>query len=307
MEKSIIVKNLPKNVYVAELCDSFRCFGNIVSATIHSDENTRSGDAYIEFEDTFSALNAVKQMNDTKLGRKLLQVSLCSEKEHFTKVFVKNFSLQWDVCDLLRVFESVGTVENVNISETKGKSNGFGYVSFTNHYTAKRAIEHINGKEIEGHKLVVERFQSKTEREALKKNSLEYVEQLLEKSIQLNNLYVKNLPSNMEEEDLEKLFGNFGSIKSVKIAVDESGVSRGFGFVCYESKQDAKKALDKMNGYPIRGKRLQISFKEDGQIRKQYYDLKKKEKDIKIKQYKQRSMSMPKLLPHSVVLSQARR
>lgn len=300
MEKSIIVKNLPKNVYVPELCDNFRCFGNIVSATIHYDESMHTGEAYVEFDDSFSALNAVKRMNNTKVWKIPLQVSLSSENERFTKVFVKNFSLDWDVCDLLKAFEAVGTVDSVNIFETDSKSNGYGYVLFNNHYTAKRAIEIMNGKEIDGHKLVVERFQSRKEREALKKNSLEYVQKMLEKSTQLDNLHVKNLPRNMHEDQLEKLFGNFGNIKSVKIMVDENGVSRGFGFVCFESKQDAQKALEKMNGYPLKDKRLQISFKEDGQYRKQYYNLKSKERDFKIKQYKQRSKSVPKFLPHAL-------
>lgn len=301
MEKSIIIRNLPEKVYVPELCETFKSFGNIIYAAVFNNDSTISStEGYIEFDHKFSALKAANSASNFKIRNISIKVFLASENDPYKKIFVKNFSPEWDECDLLTTFECIGSVETVKISEENGKSNGYGFVVFNNHYTAKRAVQHMNGKEIGGLKLIVERFQNKSERDSLKSNSLEYVEKMLQKSVQLNNLYIKNLPINMSEDQLTELFERFGDIISVKIVFDEKGVSKGFGFVCFENVQDAERALERMNGYPLKGKKLQIYFKEDGQLRKQYNSLKNKEKDLRIRMYKQRAQSMPRFMPDSL-------
>lgn len=62
-------------------------------------------------------------------------------------------------------------------------------------------------------------------------------------------LFVRNLPLNSTEEDVEETFARFGKIRYCKIVMDrESGVSKGTGFVCFEEKKYAERALDE--GYP---------------------------------------------------------
>ena len=46
------------------------------------------------------------------------------------------------------------------------------------------------------------------------------------------------------DSDLVELFKPYGEIVSACVMKDEEGKSRGFGFVCFEKWQDAKKALD---------------------------------------------------------------
>ena len=58
-----------------------------------------------------------------------------------------------------------------------------------------------------------------------------------------NNLYVKNFPYDLKEEDLKKLFEKYGEVSSVVISRDDKGNSRGFGFVCFKNSLDAAKAL----------------------------------------------------------------
>lgn len=62
------------------------------------------------------------------------------------------------------------------------------------------------------------------------------------------NLYVKNLDPDVREELLEEKFSEFGKIVRLAIARDENGNSRGFGFVNFESPDDAKRALESLNG-----------------------------------------------------------
>lgn len=65
-----------------------------------------------------------------------------------------------------------------------------------------------------------------------------------------NAVKVSNLSENAEEEDLRELFGAFGPLTRVHVAVDRpSGFKRGFGFVKFSHREDAERAINKLNGY----------------------------------------------------------
>lgn len=62
------------------------------------------------------------------------------------------------------------------------------------------------------------------------------------------NLYMKNLDSDITEEHLLEKFSTFGKIVSMVIAKNENGTSRGFGFVNFDNPDDARRAMEAMNG-----------------------------------------------------------
>lgn len=65
-----------------------------------------------------------------------------------------------------------------------------------------------------------------------------------------NSVRVTNLSEDTREPDLHELFRTFGPITRVYVAVDQkTGVSRGFGFVNFVSREDAERAINKLNGY----------------------------------------------------------
>eukprot|EP01122_Echinamoeba_exundans_P004368 TRINITY_DN143_c0_g2_i3.p1 TRINITY_DN143_c0_g2~~TRINITY_DN143_c0_g2_i3.p1 ORF type:complete len:776 (-),score=85.06 TRINITY_DN143_c0_g2_i3:26-2044(-) len=67
-----------------------------------------------------------------------------------------------------------------------------------------------------------------------------------------DNLYIKPLLSTTSESDLRKLFEPFGPIRECKVMVDKNtGISRQIGFVRFESMEDARNALEKMNGHNL--------------------------------------------------------
>lgn len=74
------------------------------------------------------------------------------------------------------------------------------------------------------------------------------------------NIYVGNLSFKVTEQELEELFGEFGTVSSVKIITDrETGRSRGFGFVEMSSNDEGQVALDELNGRELLGRFLKIS------------------------------------------------
>lgn len=65
-----------------------------------------------------------------------------------------------------------------------------------------------------------------------------------------NSVRVTNLSEDTREPDLLELFRTFGPVSRVYVAIDQkTGVSRGFGFVNFVNKEDAERAILKLNGY----------------------------------------------------------
>ena len=56
-------------------------------------------------------------------------------------------------------------------------------------------------------------------------------------------LYVANLPYSAERADILTLFGSYGKLTEVHIVRDETGKSKGYGFVSYDSPESAQSAL----------------------------------------------------------------
>ncbi len=74
------------------------------------------------------------------------------------------------------------------------------------------------------------------------------------------NIYVGNLAHDVNEEDLQEAFKEFGQLTSATIIKDKfSGKSRGFGFVEMPGKAEAQSAIDGLNGKELKGKRLSIN------------------------------------------------
>ncbi|XP_057536054.1 uncharacterized protein LOC130814073 [Amaranthus tricolor] len=65
-----------------------------------------------------------------------------------------------------------------------------------------------------------------------------------------NSVRVTNLSEDTREADLHDLFRTFGQITRVYVAIDQkTGLSRGFGFVNFANREDAERAINKLNGY----------------------------------------------------------
>ncbi|XP_066260276.1 sex-lethal homolog isoform X1 [Euwallacea similis] len=74
-------------------------------------------------------------------------------------------------------------------------------------------------------------------------------------------LIVNYIPQFATEDDLAQIFASLGQIESIKIMRDyKTGYSYGFGFVKYLKEEDAAKAIEMLNGFNFRNKRLKVSY-----------------------------------------------
>jgi len=85
------------------------------------------------------------------------------------------------------------------------------------------------------------------------------------------NLYVKHLEEEIDEERFMKEFSAFGTIHSAKIMTDTNGNSRGFGFVSYNTPEEAQRAISETNGRILQScqKPLYVALHEPKEIRRQ--------------------------------------
>jgi RNA recognition motif-containing protein len=74
------------------------------------------------------------------------------------------------------------------------------------------------------------------------------------------NIYVGNLDFKVNENDLETLFGEYGAVSSAKVITDRySGRSKGFGFVTMDDDNEAKSAIDKLNGTTFKNREMVVN------------------------------------------------
>jgi RNA recognition motif-containing protein len=75
------------------------------------------------------------------------------------------------------------------------------------------------------------------------------------------NLYVGNIPYNLQETALQEIFAPYGNVVSAKIISDrETGRSKGFGFVEMETADQAQSAIDALNETEIGGRNIRVNL-----------------------------------------------
>ena len=73
-------------------------------------------------------------------------------------------------------------------------------------------------------------------------------------------MYVSNLGFHVTDEDLRKLFADFGVVDSAKVIMDRmTNQSRGFGFVEMQNDTEAEAAMQKLGGKEIEGRSISVS------------------------------------------------
>jgi RNA recognition motif-containing protein len=74
------------------------------------------------------------------------------------------------------------------------------------------------------------------------------------------NIYVGNLDYDLQENELQDAFAEYGEVASVKIIQDKySGRGKGFGFVEMSDDNEAQAAIDELNGAELRGRTMKVN------------------------------------------------
>ncbi|XP_074173530.1 polyadenylate-binding protein 1-like isoform X2 [Rhinolophus sinicus] len=278
---NIFIKNLEDSIDNKALYDTFSTFGNILSCKVVCDDHGSRGFGFVHFETHEAAQQAISTMNGMLLNNRKVfvghfksrqerEAELGARAMEFTNIYVKNFQVDVDEQGLQELFSQFGKMLSVKVMrDDSGNSRGFGFVNFEKHEEAQKAVMDMNGKEVSGRLLYVGRAQKRGERQNELKRRFE---QMKMKQDRLNryqgvNLYVKNLDDSIDEEKLRKEFSPYGLITSAKV-MTEGGHSKGFGFVCFSSPEEATKAVTEMNGRIVGTKPLYVALAQRKEERK---------------------------------------
>ncbi|CAG11304.1 unnamed protein product, partial [Tetraodon nigroviridis] len=243
------------------------------------DERGSKGYGFVHFETEEAANRAIETMNGMLLNdRKVFVGNFKSRKEReeelgskalkFTNVYIKNFGEDYTDEKLKEVFSAFGRTLSVRVmKDERGRSRGFGFVNFAHHGDAQKAVDEMNGTELNGKVIYVGRAQKRLERQGELKRKFELIKQDRIQRYQGVNLYVKNLDDGIDDERLRKEFAPYGTITSAKVMTD-GPQSRGFGFVCFSSPEEATKAVTEMNGRIVATKPLYVALAQRREERK---------------------------------------
>jgi len=276
---NIFVKNLDASIDNKSLFDTFSMFGNILSCKVSTNSQRKSlGYGFVHYESAESAQTAVDRVNGKVIaGNKVSVAPFRSKKERgveetmgvFTNVYVKNLPDEADEATLTALFADHGAITSLQLAiNTDGKNKGFGFINFTTPEEATSAVDALNGYDWNTKKLFVARAQKRDEREKELRERFEQLKVERQKKYEGVNLYVKNLGDEITEARLQEEFKAHGNVSSCKIMNDAAGKSRGFGFVCYATPDEATKAVAEMNNRMLDGKPLYVSVAQRKEARR---------------------------------------
>ncbi|XP_017799064.1 PREDICTED: ELAV-like protein 3 [Habropoda laboriosa] len=199
----------------------------------------------------------VQQNGGSTLGQ-------ASQEESKTNLIVNYLPQNMTQEEIRSLFSSIGEVESCKLIRdkltgkftqffeenlsfgfpSKGQSLGYGFVNYHRPEDAEKAINTLNGL----------RLQNKTIKVSYARPSSE--------AIKGANLYVSGLPKNMTQQDLENLFSPYGRIITSRILCDNiTGLSKGVGFIRFDQRVEAEKAIQELNGTIPKGSSEPITVK----------------------------------------------
>ncbi|CAA2957011.1 28 kDa ribonucleo, chloroplastic-like [Olea europaea subsp. europaea] len=166
------------------------------------------------------------------------------------KLYIGNLPYLFDSAQLAGIIQEYASPELVEVlyDRDTGKSRGFAFVTMSSIEDCHKVIKNLDGSEYGGRTLRVNFSDKPKPKEPLYPET-DY------------KLFVGNLAWSVTSESLTRAFQEYGNVVGARVLYDgESGRSRGYGFVCYDTKAEMETAVQALNGVELEGRVMRVSL-----------------------------------------------
>lgn len=285
----IMIKNLPSGVANSEISKLFQPFGQLlkvimppagISALVEYAEASHARKAfsklayssfkhlplYLEWAPV-GVLNKKEPRNESKSEDETDEIKECST----STIFIKNLNFSTNEDTLLQLFSQVAEVKSLNIARKRNPkdsasplSMGFGFVEFADETAALEVLKQLQHSKVDDHTLELKLSHHKTRPSPSSSQGAKKLP--ITTKQKTSKILVRNIPFEANSQEVKDLFCTFGALKKVRLPKKlsaGSGDHRGFGFVEFVSKEDARKAFDSLShSTHLYGRRLVLEWAE---------------------------------------------
>ncbi|KAK7263409.1 hypothetical protein RJT34_30998 [Clitoria ternatea] len=248
----VYIGGIPHDVSNEDLKAFCERIGEIAEVRVMKgkDSNENKGFGFVTFRSVELATKAIEELNNTEFKGKKIK---CSTSQAKHRLFIGNVPRSWGEEDLRKIVTEVGpgvaSVELVKDLKNTSNNRGFAFIDYYNSACAEYSRQ----------KMMSPTFKlgenAPTVSWADPKNSDSSA------SSQVKAVYVKNLPKNVTQEQLKKLFERHGKITKVVLPPAKSGHEKNrIGFVHFAERSNAMKALKNTERYELEGQILECSL-----------------------------------------------
>jgi len=173
------------------------------------------------------------------------------EEKYVMFISAEDYNDKLNPQTVMKIAEAFGPLKTTNFREKQS----FGFLQFNEEVAYEKALEKLNGLELDGTRLSVERVRRITPgRDPRTHNP--------NSEFKTATLVLKNLPFQLKQEKLEELLTSY-EVKPLNVSYlyDGTGMFRGMAFVKYKEVEHAAKVFGKLNGYDISGRKIRVEYK----------------------------------------------
>jgi len=244
----IFVGKLPRDLYEDELVPVLETCGRIYELRLMMDFNGNNrGFAFVKYTTQKEAKRALKDLNNHEI-RKGRLLGVCKSVDN-CRLFVggipKSKQKQEILVEMQKLAEGVVDVIVYPAAADKTKNRGFAFVEFQDHHTAamaRRKLQHTR-PQVWGHPLAVDWAEPEVEVDD-------------DVMAQVKILYVRNLMLHTTEDQLER---EFTAVVPPE-AIERVKKIRDYGFVHFNSRDNAIKCMKVLNGKLLDGAPMEVTL-----------------------------------------------
>jgi len=279
VKTKVFVGNLSFKTQEAELAREFGVAGNVTSANIITRGPRSLGYGFVEFDSEEEAKKAVTLLNKKEIDGRPINVEIAKPREEGEeKPKAERPARRGRGRGRGRVFRQRG---QGGAAPARGASKGNGAPEKAAKKPFYKSEAPAKGEETKEENQKAPKGQRRRFRRRRRRGGPR--RQLENREESKTTLFVANLPFKFDDAAFGKVFSDLNiSYKSAHVVIKRNGLSKGYGFVEFNTEADQKKALSEVHGKTVEGRELSVKvalteIKTEGEGKKEAKPEEKKE------------------------------